>query len=654
MRFIGCKNNLIDNIAELVSNECKDSKIFCDIFAGTGIVGSYFKDKYKIISNDLLYFSYCIQRGIIKLNKEPEFNNLSIISGERNRLNLVLNYLNGLDISNYNGKKYISNRYSPLANRMYLTEANSLKIDYMRETIENWYEEKKITEDEYYYLIACMIQEVPSVSNISGTYGAYLKSWDNRVYKEFTIYPLEVKYNKYDNDVYNEDGVELLSRIEGDILYVDPPYNARQYLPNYHVLETVAKYDDPEISGVTGVRKYDNQKSSWCLKTKVTQEFEKLLSRANFKYIILSYNSEGLMDKALIESLMKKYGKSETFKLIEIPYRRFRSRSANAKHGVTEYLFFIEKAKNTNVKMGKKIEPPNKIIKQKYIKSPLNYTGGKYKILDNIFELCPSKINHFYDIFGGGFNVGINANASKIIYNDQNNYLKEMFEYFRDTNISIILDNIKEIIKKYNLNLENRDGYNDLRNEYNKNPDSIKLFVLTCYAFNHQIRFNNKHEFNTPFGKNRSSYNSNIENNLIEFVNKLQSIDCDLLADDFREFKKVKYNTDDIVYCDPPYLITNGSYNDGNRGFKDWGEKEEKELLDYLDYLNSKKVKFILSNVLYHKGMENKLLIDWSNKYHINYVDKNYYNCNYHLKSKDTKTVEVLITNFEIGASDEN
>lgn len=649
MRFIGCKNNLIDNIAELVSNECKDSKIFCDIFAGTGIVGSYFKDKYKIISNDLLYFSYCIQRGIIKLNKEPKFNNLSIISGKKNRLNLVLNYLNGLDISNYNGKKYISNRYSPLANRMYLTEENSLKIDYMRETIENWYKDEKITEDEYYYLIACMIQEVPTVSNISGTYGAYLKSWDNRVYKEFTIYPLKVKYNKYNNDVYNEDGVELLSRIEGDILYVDPPYNARQYLPNYHVLETVAKYDNPEVKGVTGVRGYDNQKSSWCLKTKVLGEFEKLVSRAKFKYIILSYNSEGLMKKEQIEEIMKKHGKPETFKLVEIPYRRFRSRSANAKHGVTEYLFFIEKDTKTSKTPKKQSSILKKINKQKYIKSPLNYTGGKYKILDNIFCLCPNTINNFYDILGGGFNVGINVSANKIIYNDQNVYLKEMFDYFKTTSIDNILSEIKKIIKEYNLSLDNRDGYNHLRDEYNKNPNSLKLFILTCFAFNHQIRFNNNHEFNTPFGKDRSSYNQNIENNLIEFVNKIQTINCDIFAQDFRKFKDVKYEENDLVYCDPPYLITTGSYNDGNRGFKDWGEQEEKDLLDYLDFLDKQKTKFILSNVLYHKGKENNLLIEWSKKYNIFYVDKNYYNCNYHLKYKDTKTVEVLITNFKLG-----
>lgn len=648
MRFIGCKNNLIENIDELIARKCKDASSICDIFAGTGTVGSFFKKKYKVISNDLLYFSYCIQKGLIETNEEPKFLNLDIITSKTKRLDKVLEYLNNLNPEEYNGKKCIANRYSPIGERMYLTEQNALKIDYIRETIEDWFNSKKINEIEYYYLIACMIQEVPSVSNISGTYGAYLKTWDKRCFKDYTIYPLELNTNKYVNEVYNEDGVQLLDKINGDILYVDPPYNARQYLPNYHVLETVAKYDEPEVKGITGGRSYDKEKSSWCLKSKVKDEFEKLMSKANFKYIILSYNSEGLMSKEEIESIMKKYGKLETFELVEIPYRRFRSRSVNAKHGVMEYLFFIEKTVPQN-------KDEKKVTKKesKYIKSPLNYTGGKYKILDNIFELCPKKINTFFDILGGGFNVGINVNAKKVIYNDQNKYLKELFDYFKSTQIEIILNDIKSIIKDYNLSIDNRDGYNSLRKNYNIEPNPIKLFVLTCYAFNHQIRFNNSHEFNTPFGKDRSSYNSNIERNLIEFVNKLQSINTEIYANDFREFNKYEYNENDLVYCDPPYLITTGSYNDGNRGFKDWGIQEEKDLLDYLDYLDSKNIKFILSNVLYHKGLENELLIKWSKKYNINYVDKNYYNCNYHLKYKDTKTVEVLITNYVLGENNE-
>lgn len=343
MRFIGCKNNLLDNINALIEDKCKDSKILCDIFSGTGTVGSYFKNKYEIISNDLLFFSYVMQKGFIELNYIPTFEKLDTIVKKDNKYDNVYSYLNSLNPDDFKGNKIIADRYSPLGNRMYLTEKNATKIDYMRTTIENWYKDKLISENEYYYLIACMIQEIPSVSNISGTYGAYLKEWDKRAHKDFQIFPLEINLNKYNNKVYNQEGVDLLKNISGDILYVDPPYNGRQYLPNYHLLETVARYDEPEVKGITGVRGYENQKSNWCLKTKVYDEFESLMKNSKFKYVILSYSSEGLMDKEKIEEIMKKYGKPDTYTLIEIPYRRFRSRSANAKHGVMEYLFFIEK-----------------------------------------------------------------------------------------------------------------------------------------------------------------------------------------------------------------------------------------------------------------------------------------------------------------------
>lgn len=284
--------------------------------------------------------------------------------------------------------------------------------------------------------------------------------------------------------------------------------------------------------------------------------------------------------------------------------------------------------------------------KTDFVKSPLNYTGGKYKLLPNIFELAPSNINTFYDIFGGGFNVGINADSKKIIYNDMNCYLSEMFEYFKTEGFENVNTNIKNIITTYNLNQENVDGYNKLRKDYNNSPSPLCLFVLTCYSFNHQIRFNSKHEFNTPFGKDRSSYNDSIENNLSKFCYNLQKKDTEFYSKDFTEFMKNDYNTDDFIYCDPPYLITTGSYNDGKRGFKDWGIEEEKQLLKFLDLLNEKGIKFMLSNVFYHKGLSNDLLIEWSNKYNVHYVDKDYKNSSYHGKNTDKKTVEVIITNY--------
>lgn len=281
-----------------------------------------------------------------------------------------------------------------------------------------------------------------------------------------------------------------------------------------------------------------------------------------------------------------------------------------------------------------------------YIKSPLNYTGGKYKILDPILGAFPKKIRTFVDLFAGGFNVGINVEAERILCNDQITYLIDMYRLFRSMDTGGLLSEIYGLIEKYSLTQQNKEGYYELRSDYNSHRDIIELFVLTCYAFNHQIRFNNSHEFNSPFGRNRSSFNGNIEKNLIAFCEALQRKNIEFSTMDFMDMDLGFLESEDLVYCDPPYLISTGAYNDGNRGFKDWHEKEEKELLELLDRLNMQGTRFALSNVLYHKGLSNDLLIEWSRKYHTLYIDKSYANCNYHFKDRDAVTVEVLITNY--------
>ena len=279
-----------------------------------------------------------------------------------------------------------------------------------------------------------------------------------------------------------------------------------------------------------------------------------------------------------------------------------------------------------------------------YIKSPLNYTGGKYKILNDIIPCFPKNIETFIDLFGGGFNVGINIDAQKIIYNDHNTYLSQMFEYFKQEGVNVI-EKIHSRVQEFGLSEQNADGYLVLRKEYNKNKDILDLFILTCYSFNHQIRFNSRHEFNTPFGKNRSAYNKTIEENLVNFINALQSKNIEFDSKDFTFLYDVKLGKSDFVYADPPYLISNASYNDGKRGFKNWGVNEEEQLLNLLDYLNNKRVKFALSNVLVHKGLENTKLIEWSKKYNIKHIEKNYNNSSYQRKNKDKETREVLIYN---------
>ena len=285
------------------------------------------------------------------------------------------------------------------------------------------------------------------------------------------------------------------------------------------------------------------------------------------------------------------------------------------------------------------------------VKSPLNYIGGKYKILSQMLPFFPANITNFVDLFTGGCNVGINAHAKTIYCNDNLTYLIDMYKTLQTLSMSKILLHIDDKIKQFNLSLENQDGYLQMRNHYNIHKYPLDLFVLIAYSFNHQIRFNNSHHFNNPFGKNRSSFNQSMRENLINFIYTLHSKNIVFTSNCFTKFDFSFLNSSDFVYCDPPYLITTGTYNDGKRGFDGWNEKEECALLEILTNLNKKGIKFALSNVLKHKGKTNDILQDWINSndgYNVHYINKNYSNSNYQtLDRNPNASVEVLITNYK-------
>ena len=281
------------------------------------------------------------------------------------------------------------------------------------------------------------------------------------------------------------------------------------------------------------------------------------------------------------------------------------------------------------------------IKENKYIKSPLNYVGGKYKLLPQILPLFPNYIDKFVDLFGGGFNVGINVKANKIYYNDINKNVVNMLEYFKINPISCMLKEMDNLIEKYDLSKINQQGYLDLRNYYNKeNKSPIILYTLMCYAFNNQIRFNSKNEYNMPFGKDRSSFNPTLRDKFIAFVSALQEKDCKFYDKDFNALKMDGLNSDDLIYCDPPYLDTVATYNE-NGG---WGEEQENLLRELLILINNKNIKFALSNNV----STNPSLKNWAegNKFKIHYLNHTYGNCNYQKKDKSVQDLEVLITNY--------
>jgi adenine-specific DNA-methyltransferase len=250
-------------------------------------------------------------------------------------------YINELeDLPLKNGFIYQNYCIGGGTGRQYFSDENGMKIDTMRMQIAKWHLDNKINDNVYYFLLASLLESADKVANTASVYGAYLKHLKKSAQKSLSLKPAVFELNDNDHQVFNEDSNQLIKRIEGDILYLDPPYNQRQYGSNYHLLNTIAKYDTFVPKGVTGLREYN--RSNYCKKAKVVQSFEDLIKNAKFKYIFLSYNNEGLMSSEVIRSIMQKYGR---YDLTMTEYQRFKADSNrfNKTNKTTEYLHILEK-----------------------------------------------------------------------------------------------------------------------------------------------------------------------------------------------------------------------------------------------------------------------------------------------------------------------
>lgn len=282
-------------------------------------------------------------------------------------------------------------------------------------------------------------------------------------------------------------------------------------------------------------------------------------------------------------------------------------------------------------------------MSKKLIKSPMNYVGGKYKLLPQILPLFPKEIDTFVDLFCGGFNVGINVNANRIIGNDLCKEVIEVYQGIQREGLENSLKLVKKQIDIYDLSKTNEEGFKAIRDYYNSgNKDWFVFYAMLTHAFNYQIRFNKQGNYNMPFGRNRSHFNATLEKHFMEFAEKIKDKNIIFTNKNFKDLNIDKLTNKDFVYLDPPYLITCASYNEQDG----WNENKERELLSLCDRLNEKGIKFGLSNVLEHKGLKNEILIEWSKKYKVHYLNYNYNNCNYQDNNKQNKTIEVLITNY--------
>jgi len=352
MNYIGSKLSLLEFLEESINKVVdKNCDTFCDLFAGTGIVGRYFKKGgYKIIANDIQYYSYVLNRHYIGNHKELTFSKLSKEIPKlkkiktRNRKDFVCGYL-----SNLKGRKgFIYKNYclggtkDKKDQRQYFSDENGMRCDAVRQKIENWKNKNLIFDNEYYFLITSLIESIDKYANTASVYGAFLKKLKKTAQNSLVLKPAELIINDEKHEVFNEDTNELVQKVKGDILYLDPPYNHRQYATNYHLLETIAKYDNPKIHGKTGLRLYQNQKSLYCSRPQVKEAFRDLILKAKAKYIFLSYNNEGLMTLDNIKEIMGLRGKYGFFTKNYNRFKADKTENRNYKANKTvEYLHYV-------------------------------------------------------------------------------------------------------------------------------------------------------------------------------------------------------------------------------------------------------------------------------------------------------------------------
>jgi len=645
-RYLGSKKKLLKFIEDILLKEKVKFDSFADIFSGTGVVASNFYKKSNVILNDILGSNVVVYDA---------FFGRQIL--RKKIINNKINYYNSLDAVNLSDN-YFSKNFS----NTYFDKKNSKIIGFIRDDIEKEYKKSKLNKRERSYLISSLVYAADRIANTVGHYDAYRKIKIPN--KKLILNKLNIQKSPFSALIFNEDANDLVKRIESDVVYIDPPYNSRQYSDCYHLLENIVEWKKEKVLGVA--KKIDRSK----IKSKYSSKsagsaFSDLIKNIKSKYILVSYNDMGMNGSARSQSLISDNEIISALEMVgdvkiyEKDFKQFTTGSST-NDSLKERIFFCKINKN---KKHKKIFLSEKNTHlPEYLKSPLNYTGGKHKIISQISKKIPDGVGTFYDVFCGGGNVGINVNSEKIICIDNDSEVVKLLNLIKNKNFEELNIEILDIIKKFDLSQSyingynhygansssglgsvNKEKYSKLRDFYNKNSNnSIYLLTLIFYSFNNQIRFNSKGEFNMPVGKR--DYNGNSRKNLSNFNYLSNKKKINFKKMDFRKLVNIDFKKNDFVYLDPPYLLGLASYNE-SRG---WTEKDENDLYEVILDLNNKGVKFALSNVINHKGKTHKILKEFSKKngFKIHNIKHNYNNSNYQSKNKNNETKEVLITNY--------
>lgn len=638
-RYLGCKSKLIDYIHEIVEEHCCGIDSVLDIFGGTGVVGYSFTDEYAVSINDNLESNVCAYHTFFS---NQRFSQKKIIE--------IIQHYNDIQPKEEN---YFSINFG----NTYLSKVNMKKVGFIRDDIDSRYDAGEINQREKYILITSLIYAIDRIANTVGHYDAYRKK--GNLTAELKLFVPEIKKLPYKNSIFKYDANELALKTKADLVYIDPPYNSRQYCDAYHFLENVATNYKPEVFGEARKMDRSKLKSGYCT-SRASNKLEDLIKNLKTKYILLSYNNTGDKNndrsnaKITDDDILRILQRKGSVLVFEKDFNLF-SAGKSSQDNHKERLFLCVVGDNSD-----------KYIPQEVIDtpSPLNYTGGKFKIINQLREKFPENLDTFYDVFCGGVNVGVNIFAEKIKCIDKNHQLISLLNYLKKIKYEDLLSEIETKISYYGLSNTYKYGYEfygcesgkgigsfnkkqflKLRDDYNKSTEKsdILFLMLIIFAFNNQIRFNNDNNFNLPVGKR--DFNANMRRKLKQFMINIQQKDISFECKNFRDIEiSILKKEKAFLYLDPPYFLGDAAYNE-NGG---WTKQDEIDLLIFLKKCSDNGIRFALSNVIEHKNNRHNLLLNWciDNEFDINYLNRSYKNSNYHQKDRESSSKEVLITNY--------
>ncbi len=354
MRYIGNKTKLLEFIAETLQRRGITGGTAVDPFCGTASVSAELKRRgFRVVASDIMEYAYVLAHACVQVAEPPRFPQLQqeLGSGD-DSLSTVISFLNTIAPAG----DFLHEHYTPdgLAGRahgrMYFTPDNGARIDAIRHQLTTWRAQGLLDDNAWYVLLAALLEAADRVANTTGVYAAFVKSWQPNATRPLELRPPALVPGKGCH-ARRINALTLVAELEPfDLLYLDPPYNARQYAGYYHIPELIARgwSADTRTRGKTGLIDDRDKRSDWSRRQRCEEVFERLVATARWRHLVMSYNAEGIIPESTIERVLRAHGRGRTYKRYPITYKRYRSDADSETRryrgdSVTEHLYCVKR-----------------------------------------------------------------------------------------------------------------------------------------------------------------------------------------------------------------------------------------------------------------------------------------------------------------------